>query len=521
MTVGPPRPGGDFGAPRRMVTYNRLRVMIALTVAASFGWVTMRDRSLADEPRDSTAPPAASSNPPERYLLLTNGQLIKGVISERETDFQVGQRVGAMSFSKRRVEGAFDSIANAYQYRVEQLPERDTEERMKLALWCLNLKLKEQAKEQLTKVVELNPQHTQAKAMLFSMQQAAEVALQRLRDPDVQQAAAETPRDSRPGALDSAVIQNAQRGLGISGLPVIFDLPAPLAVKRANEYFRSVHPLLQAYCARCHDGNYDGQFQLIPMKIRADRNPDALRANLDATLRLIDRNSPAKSELLSSTLRAHGPGPRPRPIFTGSNDKSYQAIATWVQSLRSTKNGGEPARPDLARGAIENAEPFASNRGAITANARQPVITDPRTGITQPSPGNQPTSNVIPPSLRYSGNVDLSDRNVNSPDPRELEFPLPPVIGGFKTPLLAGASAPKKDARNASQPAGKTDPSLTANSPSAAAASTKSKSSVDAAKSANQTKATDETGAPKKKSKPVTIDPNLLERALLNRNSGR
>jgi hypothetical protein len=502
-----------------MVTYNPIRVMIALTVASSFVWVTMRDRSLADEPRDSSAPSAVTSAPPERYLLLTNGQVIKGVISERETDYQVGQRIGAMSFSKRRVEGAFDSIADAYQYRVNQLPERDTEERMKLALWCLNLKLTAQAKEQLTKVIELNPQHTDAKRKLFSMQQAAEVASQRLRDPAVQQAAAETPHETRPGALDSAVIQNAQRGLGVSGLPVIFDLPAPLAVRRANEYFRLVHPLLQAYCARCHDGNYDGQFQLIQMS-RADRNPDALRANLDATLRLIDAESPAKSELLSSTLRAHGPGPRPRPIFTGSNDKSYQAIAAWVQSLRSIKNGAEPARADLARGANDNPEPFATNRGAITNDSRQPAIVDPTAGITQPLPGNQPTSNVIPPPLRYSGNVDLSNRNNNSSDPRELEFPLPPVIGGFKALTPAAGNVPQKEARKTSQSAGKTDPSLTANSPKATAATTKSTSPADAAKSAGQAKATDQVGEPKKKSKPLTIDPNLLERALLNRNNG-
>ncbi len=505
-----------------MVISNRIRVMIAFSVATSFSWVTMRNRSLADEPRDSTAPHAATSIPPERYLLLTNGHVIKGIISERATDYQVAQRVGTMSFPKMRVEGAFDSIADAYQYRVEQLPDRDTEERMKLALWCLNLKLTAEAKEQLVKVIELNPKHDQAKSMLFSMQQAADVASQRPRDPAVQQAAAETPRENRPGSLDSAVIQNAQRGLGISGLPVIFDLPAPLAVKRANEYFGLVHPLLQKHCAGCHDGNYNGAFQLISIKSRADRNPGALRANLDATLRLIDPDSPAKSELLSSTLRAHGAGPRPRSIFTGSNDKSYQIISAWVRSLAVTKDGGDPARPDLARGANENTEPFASNRAAITSDSRQAALAGPRAGSAPPPQmGNQPTSNVIPPPLRYRGNVDLSDHNSDLPDPRELEFPLPAVIGGFKTPSTAGGATPKKDATKTSQPAGNTVPSLTANSPSAAAGSMKPSSPDEAAKAAREGKGTDEAGAPKKTSKPVKIDPKILERALQLRNSGR
>ena len=83
-----------------MVTYNRFRVMIALSVATSFSWITMRNSALADEPRDSTVPPAATSTPTERYLLLTNAHVIKGIISERATDYQVVQRVGAMSFPK-------------------------------------------------------------------------------------------------------------------------------------------------------------------------------------------------------------------------------------------------------------------------------------------------------------------------------------------------------------------------------------------------------------------------------------
>ena len=369
---------------------------------------------------------------------------------------------------------------------------------MKLARWCLNLKLKSEAKEQLKKVIELNPQHTHAKTMLFSMQQAAELASQRQLDPEVQQATAENVRKDRPNTLDSAVIHNAQRGLGISGLPVIFDLPTPLAIRRANEFFRSVHPLLQAYCAQCHDGNYEGEFQLVPVKNRADRNPDALRANLDATLRLIDPDNPAKSELLSSTLRPHGRGPRPRAIFTGGNDKTYQILATWVQSLRSARMVPRWRARIQHAGRPENVEPFASNRPAITSDSRQTAPAEPSGGIARsPLAGNQPMTNIIPPPLRYRGNVDLSQRNANSPDPQELEFPLPPVLNGFKTPLPTAGTTPKKDARKPPLAAANANPSVTANSPNAD--STKSTSPEDAAKSESQAKATGEAGARRKR----------------------
>ena len=43
------------------------------------------------------------------------------------------------------------------------------------------------------------------------------------------------------------------------------------------------------------------------------------------------------SVLLSSTLRPHGNGARPRPIFPGSNDKAYKVLARWVNQLSAPK----------------------------------------------------------------------------------------------------------------------------------------------------------------------------------------
>ena len=79
-------------------------------------------------------------------------------------------------------------------------------------------------------------------------------------------ARAEATAEDRPEALDPAVLRNAQRGLGVKDLPVIFDLPLPLAIKRTEEFNRFVHPLLQRHCAKCHDGQYQGKFQLVPIK---------------------------------------------------------------------------------------------------------------------------------------------------------------------------------------------------------------------------------------------------------------
>src|SRR5262249_18375702 len=125
-------------------------------------------------------------------------------------------------------------------------------------------------------------------------------------------------------------------------------------------------PLLQAYCAKCHDAQYEGEFQLVPIKSRADRTSNALRANLDATLRLVDPKNPSHSLLLSSTLRAHGKGAR-RPIFPGSNDKAYMVLARRVNPLAAPKENEEFARGDRPGAVSEKEEPFALERNRSTA----------------------------------------------------------------------------------------------------------------------------------------------------------
>jgi hypothetical protein len=282
--------------------------------------------------------------------------------------------------------------------------------------------------------------------------------------------------------------------------------------------------VLQSQCVKCHDGQYEGSFQLVPIKTRADRTADAFRANLDATLRLIDPENPSKSELLTSTLRAHGRGQHPRPIFPGSNDRAYQILATWANSLRSSKGPDETRRPEPGVAALQQEEPFAADRGRISREPLDRQSADP-TAVNSgnPSAPDVPAANIIPPPLRYRGSVDLSAKQDN-PDPRQLDFPLPPIVGGLKAPLPSTKDAAKKSG-------GRPAPSTTKASPSApvgtgrtaaisrAGASTKTGGPADPAKTPDGSEARDDSDTPKKPSKPVKIDPKLLER-MLNRSNG-
>jgi hypothetical protein len=486
-----------------MSNYNRAIVTIGLTLVGSLGPAAVQEPADGPRPGEATPAAAAPAASPERYLLLTDGRLIKGSVAEHGGEFLVGQRVGVMRFPAKRVEGVFDSVHGAYQHRVEQLPDRDYDERMKLAHWCLKMNLIAEAKEQLTVIARHNPENLQAQAMLASIEQAATRAAMRPRDPEVRQTRGpDEMNDPRPGALDSAVIRRAVRELGISNLPVIFDLPVPLAIKRAEEFARYINPLLQANCAKCHNGQYDGAFQLVPTKTRAERTPEALRANLDATLRLVDPKNPSHSELLSSTLRAHGRGPRPRPIFPGSNDPTYQIFSAWVCNICSPVPGGDANRAERGQTPKEGDEPFAVDRNNVGPSQPNQKMPGPASQAGRPGLAAAMAARPrIPSPARNIRGGGKATGGATPADPEE--FPLPFVISGVK-PNLGPAGGINKSAMA-----------------TAGAGGDNSASPPRTAPAAEKPKQKDGSETQKKPSKPLVIDPKLLERALQNRNVGR
>jgi hypothetical protein len=496
-----------------MVTSRTLFLVVALSALGQSGLAlpfTDGQPGLDDSQPHLTASPADQK---PIFVLLFDGRLVSGVLTEEDGVIVVHQRVGTMRFPKKRVEKVFDSIEQVYRYKLEQLPENDFGERINLARWCLGQKMEAEARQQLEAILQSNPKHSQARSMLDSLSQAQTRQANRKRDPDVLRASGEqvvqapAPAD-RPGTLDASVISGARRGMGITDLPVIFDLPPAQAVRRADEFARYVHPVLQTYCARCHNERYDGSFQLIQVKTKRDRTRDTLRANMDATIKLVDRDYPPRSELLASCLRPHGRGPNARPIFQGSNDRAYQILATWVNKLHTITPTDGVVAAKLAASSPSNDDDNAF------ASQRSRVAPPPDTSAmkTKPFPTGPVTVKELPPVRVIPGQGIVPD---DAADPNE--FPAPFAVSGQRPP---NQPAPKRPAH----------PPTIKHTETA-----KKGSQPDAASEAASTSAT-ETDTPdpidvkdpsatdppvKKPRKPLTLDPAILQRALQLRNQNR
>jgi hypothetical protein len=452
-------------------------------LGVSSGIVALR----AQDPRPASPRPAGPSStvaapaaPVPVVLLLSDGRVIQGFVSEDAKGYSVKVKGGRLSFRKDQVEKIFQSVSEIYQYKCSRLPIGDPDERMKLAHWCLTNHLTAEAKQQVEAVLALSPNSLQAQRMKGFLEDREDSAL--FRDPAVVQTSAEVVEGPKERALNRA----ATREFAGVGLPTIFDLPTPLAVRRAEEYNRNVHPILQTHCAGCHNERFQGTFQLIQVRNPRDQTPTILRANLETTLRLIDPDSPPRSELLSSALVPHG-GPGKGPIFRSPNDPSYQRIWLWVKSLHAPqpRDQGASARFAGPSPSPGEAETFAAARTGQTSNVVQaarvplpftPTPAPPQTGPAAPSGPDE----VIPspPGQLVPG----SGTGMKPYAPPDAEFPVPFSVGGprpnLETPSGAAPTGPP--------PAGQADASK---------------------------------AAPKPPAKPMKIDMDLLQKTLMNRYS--
>ena len=304
-----------------------------------------------------------------------------------------------------------------------------------------------------------------------------------------------------------------------SRITVIFDLPRPLAIKKADEFVRFIQPVLQLKCAKCHNAGYEGPFQLVPIANVRQLTTDAVRANLDATLRLIDPENPSKSELLSSTLRPHGNGPKSRPIFEGSNNRAYQILAAWVNSLHAPQQADANVR-QAAGLAGEASEKFGSDRSRPPGASLENAVP----GLERGTPAARGLgASVIDPKMnsafRYKSGQGIVPEDLEKADP--AEFPLPYMLGGPKPTLAKKPAKPLRKPDGTPSSDKSTDTTLPAMpGDEAEPASTEPIKAGRIPSPKTLPKTTDRAAAKATPKKPANIDPAILEK-LLQRNANR
>lgn len=442
-----------------------LSLIVGLTAPGILGVAAICLVTPASTPAQVT-PASEAPTSPYTVLLLKNGRILRGPLSEDQSGYVILQKAGTIRFPKKDVERAFRTIREVYEHKLTQLAMQDPDEHMKLAHWCLSESLRDEARERLSSVLELDPGNQQALAMMSSLQREERRLAQRAGQLDPQVARTANSSDSSSPASTNALesmlleqVRRSQKTYGYNSLPQILDLPPEQAVKRYNEFGRYVHPVLQYACARCHNDQYAGDFRLVQVHVRRELSDHTvIRANLDATLQLVDPLNLSQSSLLSNALLPHGPSRR--PIFRGYNDPSYKVLASWVQTLRPSVPGAPSSPGTLAPSegfAVDRSEAFqaAAQGGGLRGNPNVQVL--PPVGPAPASlPGPLPPPDgdpAFPVSPLITGVPPLS----TPPGPPIAPEELPALPD---TPPMPAATAEEKSTKPAKSKKTKVDPAL-------------------------------------------------------------
>ena len=331
-------------------------------------------------PRDEVPAPsaeaAAAPSGPPTVLLLTNGKVLYGEIRKDDAGYFLKRSFGTVLHPRRNVVATFHSLREVYEYKKARRPENDPDERMRLASWCLEQKMRPEAKIELAALLAIEPENDRVRAMIANIDRA-EVS----RSPEIDVGVVRTGGEvdtPPPAELNLLRLRDEYaRHPRPVGLPAIFDLEPPLAVRRYGEFSQSVHPMLQRRCAKCHNEETPGEFQLIRTRAQRDFSNDLIRrANLEATLRIVDRDDLARSPILVASGMTHGAGGR--PVLGGPSGPEYRLLAAWVTSLKAASDSPESARQSPAMGS--SGESFASGRLDARRDPAMPPARPPHLG---------------------------------------------------------------------------------------------------------------------------------------------
>ena len=352
------------------------------------------DGTTADPPRaedSADAPPTSPETPSETVLLMRDGsvRVHDGPITEQGNAYVLKLAAGTVRLPKDQVEGRFASRREAYEYCRDHLPDRDPDERLGLARWCLEQHMRAEAAEQLEAMLAMSPGDPRAESMLRSIRtamaeaEAVDEAVVRTGGDAAMVGGAPAPRE-----LDVSVLGQIREHRGPVDAPEIFGLPPALAARRFQEFGAFIHPILQNRCASCHDETSDREFRLVRAREPADLRLHLLaRTNLDATLGLIDRVNPAHSPLLINAALPHGP--EGKVILPNPNAPEYRALWSWIGSLNDgpvaapAPEPTEPTTPVPAGMAPSTTSDTASAFGGGFASGRTGPI--PTRGAASPS----------------------------------------------------------------------------------------------------------------------------------------
>jgi hypothetical protein len=306
----------------------------------------------------------ADPNPPVttgRVLVFDNERAVEGDIRCEGSSYCLRRSVGEVWLPGDKVLKLCANWDEAFAFVRSQANPRDPDERLRLARWCLNYGLREQALAEATAAVQMRPNHEASRQLLTLLQRSASSA------------PAAVPPPPRP--VETTAVS-----------------PAPAIEVSADSlslFTARVQPVLMNTCASCHASGKETAFRLSRVGTSSATSRRTTQQNLSAALALLDPDHPLASPLLMRAVTDHGKSGQ-APLKAQS--PPYQILQEWIQVtlasnpfLREQHRAAEAA-PRLAQRPAE--APPSESRPAppsVGPTAPAPVVSQPLAAAPLPA----------------------------------------------------------------------------------------------------------------------------------------
>lgn len=271
---------------------------------------------------DYAAAPGTLTDGEAGVLLLQDGGVLTGTISQTADWYVVAHAGGQMQVASSRVQFVGKTLSEAYQFRCQHLSANTVEAHLVLADWCLRHNLLEEAGKELTTARSLGPDHPRLALLDRRLTAAKEAA--------TQPAHVAASKNNPPAPVASGATTAARPDVSNNVVEV---------------FTRKVQPVLVNNCtvAKCHEPGGAQAFQLNRAVLRGEANRRTTMQNLAATLALIDHEHPDASQLLTVPRQAHGG--MSAAILGTRQEAAFKHLADWVALVAPTSPADDEQTP--------------------------------------------------------------------------------------------------------------------------------------------------------------------------------
>lgn len=292
------------------------------------------------------APPASG-----KVLILANDRVLEGEIDRFGDQYRIRRGVGETLIAANRGKRLCADWGEALAYVRSQANLGDPDERLRLARWCQQHGLNDDAALEAGVALEMRPTHPETKKLVRFLQRNPDTA------PTTQAAGPQAPKVVEP----------------VPQLDISADALALFTTK--------VQPILLNTCASCHANGKGGNFQLVQPGELAAR--PATQRNLAMAVLQLRLDNPAASPLLVKAVSAHGT--LTQPLFRDRRAVPIQTLQHWAEQLAANNPHLREARgvpPAPRTGPETTVAPPAPAPSAITNAAfATPVVSRPVTRV--------------------------------------------------------------------------------------------------------------------------------------------